>query len=83
MKNVANVACQYQPDPIAMPMAAMAQSPAAVVKPSIPPCLWRIVPAPRKPIPTTICEATRLGSPPKNACEDKRVNRVEPIHTRA
>jgi len=51
------------PMPHANPTPHMAQIPAAVVKPRIPPCWERMMaPAPRKPIPVTTCAAIREGS---------------------
>ncbi len=50
------------PAPQAMPMAALSQTVAAVVRPRTVSLLTKMTPAPRKPIPETICAATRLGS---------------------
>ena len=36
---------------------------AAVVRPRTAPCAWRIAPAPRNPMPDTICAAMRVVSP--------------------
>ena len=50
------------PAPMAMPMPAVTQMPAAVVSPRTI-CFWKMmVPAPMKPMPVTTCEAMRLGS---------------------
>src|SRR5262245_15969121 len=43
-------------------MAAATQRPAAVVSPCTAPRDWMMVPAPRKPMPETICAAMRPGS---------------------
>src|SRR5688500_3511140 len=45
-----------------MPIADTTQSVAAVVRPITEPLAWMIVPAPRKPMPDTICAAMRPGS---------------------
>src|SRR3989442_735514 len=45
-------------------MAATTQIVAALVKPTTAPRAWRIVPAPMKPTPVTICAATRVVSVP-------------------
>ena len=55
-------ASHHRPAPQAMPIAAVSQMVAAVVRPRIAPCRVRMMPAPRKPMPDTICEATREGS---------------------
>src|SRR5689334_16254120 len=74
-----------------MPIAATTQSAAAVVSPlTVKP--WRMIaPAPRKPIPVTICAAIRVGSartmfpPPtrksRKAYAETIVNSAEPIAT--
>ena len=50
--------------PQASPIAAAVQITAAEVRPrTLSPCRI-IAPAPRKPIPETICAAIRVGSPP-------------------
>src|SRR6267154_3301637 len=45
-------------------MAATTQIVAALVRPTTAPRAWRIVPAPMKPTPVTICAATRVVSVP-------------------
>ena len=55
-------ASHHSPAPHAMPIAAVSQMVAAVVRPRIAPCRVRMMPAPRKPMPETIWEATREGS---------------------
>src|SRR6266487_3655529 len=47
-----------------MPIAATTQIVAALVRPTTAPRAWRIVPAPIKPTPVTICAATRVVSVP-------------------
>src|SRR5690606_17923881 len=61
-RTVAPTASTYAPQPAAIPIAATTHSVAAVVKPTTLPRAWMIVPAPRKPIPLTICAASRAGS---------------------
>src|SRR5258708_23135415 len=53
---------RYGPPPAATPSAALTHTVAAVVSPCTPSRLWRIVPAPRKPIPLTIWAAIRVPS---------------------
>src|SRR3989441_3031381 len=48
--------------PNATPIAATTHIVAALVSPTTAPRAWRIVPAPMKPTPVTICPATRVGS---------------------
>ena len=48
--------------PAAIPIAATTQSVAAVVRPRTEMPRTMIAPAPRKPIPVTICAAIRVGS---------------------
>jgi len=50
------------PAPAAMPIAATDHSEAAVVSPLMLPRCWRMVPAPMKPMPETICAAILVGS---------------------
>ena len=45
-----------------MPIPAVAQTPAAVVRPLMVWLRTKIMPAPRKPTPVTICAAIREGS---------------------
>jgi len=59
---VALSAAAPAPAPQSIPIAATTQIVAADVNPWIPPRVWRIVPAPRKPTPVTICAARRAGS---------------------
>ena len=54
-------ATPYSAPPAAMPIPATDHRLAAVVSPRIWPRDWRIVPAPMKPIPDTICAAIRVG----------------------
>ena len=61
---VAPSATPHAPAPAAMPTAATAHRLAAVVRPRTLTPYLRIAPAPRKPIPDTICAATRPWSPP-------------------
>ena len=60
---VAIIARRKLPAPAATPMAALTQTVAAVVRPWMPARVRMIAPAPRNPIPVTICAATRDGSP--------------------
>ena len=65
------MATQYRPTPTAMPIAAIIQMPAAVVRPRTEPFICMMAPAPRKPIPDTTWAAMRLGSPflrPRYSC---------------
>ena len=71
--------------PAAIPTAAVAQRLAAVVSPRTEDPYLRIAPAPRNPIPETICAAIREGS--VGAAERKKkipstVNATEPSETR-
>ena len=54
---------QYIPVATHMPMAAVAQIPAAVVSPRKLSLRKKIIPAPKKPIPVTICAAILAPSP--------------------
>lgn len=45
-----------------MPIQAVAQIPAAVVKPLIPFEVFKIAPAPKKPIPDSTCAVNLAGS---------------------
>ncbi len=66
-----------------MPMAAVTQMTAAVVMPLITRWPCRITPAPRKPMPVTICAATRPESPVVVVkANDAMVNVADPRHTR-
>jgi hypothetical protein len=60
---VETVAIAYSPAPAAMPMAAFTQMVAAVVMPCTLSPLRMIAPAPRNPMPVTICAAMRSGMP--------------------
>lgn len=51
-----------KPLPIAMPIAAVAQMPAAVVSPCMISRRYMMMPAPKKPIPVTTCDAIRVVS---------------------
>lgn len=51
---------QFRPD--AIPTPAVAHTPAAVVSPRISCLRYTMIPAPRKPIPDTICAVTRDAS---------------------
>src|SRR3954470_16636680 len=53
-------------------MAAVSQSVAAVVSPRTESPCRMIAPAPRKPIPVTICAAMRVGSARTTDCPDER-----------
>ena len=61
-KAVPAMASNHRPAPHAMPIAAVSQIVAAVVRPRMAPWRVRMMPAPRKPMPETIWEATREGS---------------------
>src|SRR5438132_587706 len=75
-----------------MPIAAATQSVAAVVSPRTERPWRMIAPAPRKPMPVTICAAIRVGSArmtwsplsrkPEKPYADTIVNRAEPTQTR-
>src|SRR5437763_6811609 len=75
---------QY-PAPAAIPIAATSQSEAAVVRPRTDRPCRMIAPAPRKPIPLTICAAIRVGStlPSKlwNPYAETSVKSAEPTET--
>src|SRR5438067_1120392 len=76
---VAAVAIPYSPAPAGIPTAAFTQIVAAVVIPWTLLPLLRIDPAPRKPMPLTICAAMRSGVPPARASSmDTTVNKAEP-----
>ena len=62
------------PAPTAIPMAAVAQTPAAVVKPETCSFLTRIVPAPMKEIPVTIWAAILDGSSAMSCMLNRSVN---------
>ena len=62
INRVVKTAMMYCDVPAAMPIAATAQMVAAVVSPRTRSLRRKIVPAPRKPMPVTICAATREGS---------------------
>src|SRR4051794_21993214 len=62
MNSVVTSAAPYQPAPHAIPTAATTHSVAAVVRPRIDSPSRMIAPAPRKPMPVTICAAMRVGS---------------------
>jgi hypothetical protein len=59
---VATTAISHNPPPAAVPTAATSQIVAAVVRPRTESRRTKITPAPRKPMPLTICAATREGS---------------------
>src|SRR5262249_43270544 len=74
-----------EPAPTAIPIAATSQRVAAVVRPRTE-SPWRMMaPAPRKPIPVTICAAIRVGSTliPQSLkpYADTSVNSADPTHT--
>src|SRR5690606_3817064 len=76
------------PAPHAMPIAAVIHTEAAVVRPLTASFLTKMTPAPRKPIPATICAAMREGSRvtsgPRIAWKpyaETRVNMAEPRPT--
>src|SRR3954451_8990188 len=77
-------AATYAPAPAAMPIAAVSQSVAAVVSPRTEKPWRMIAPAPRKPIPVTICAATRVGSTfaESNPYAPAIVNSAAPTATR-
>ena len=69
--------------PAATPIAEFTQIVAAVVIPSTVSPWRRIAPPPRKPMPVTICPATRLVSPtPLVISRDRIVNSAEPTAIR-
>src|SRR5689334_6470390 len=90
---VTATAAHAYPSPTASPIAAVTHIDAAVVRPRTePPCL-RIAPPPRKPTPTTTCEATRVMSictllfartatNGANACTEMSPNSAAPRHSR-
>ena len=59
---VVAMASKGSPAPQAMPSAAVSQTEAAVVRPRTTFRRMKITPPPMKPIPDTICAATRDGS---------------------
>src|SRR5699024_3541848 len=62
-KAVAKIASLYKPTPTDIPSAEAAQISAALVSPNITSFfLCRMAPAPKKPIPLTICAASLIGS---------------------
>src|SRR5882762_593157 len=70
-------------------MAATTQIVAALVSPTTAPRAWRIVPAPMKPTPVTICAATRVVSVPGaiapaalSIASERCVYRTEPTQIR-
>src|SRR2546426_4354268 len=71
-----------------MPTAATTQIIAAEVRPVTRPRDWMIAPAPRKPIPVTICAARRPGSAGRPVaitmatCVDSHMNSIEPRQMR-
>src|SRR5438105_7955206 len=82
----------YQPAPHAMPIAATTHNVAAVVSPRTDRPWRMIAPAPRKPMPVTICAAIRVGSARTTLCPEARnawkpyaeviVKSAEPSETR-
>lgn len=80
--SVVKAATMYIPAPVAMPTAAVSQTLVAVVSPRTLSPVRNIIPAPRIPIPVTICAAFRPGSPLSNPNIDMSVNRAEPVATR-
>src|SRR3954451_20981539 len=62
VSSVVTIAAQYHPAPHAMPIAATTHSVAAGVSPRTDSPSRMIAPAPRKPMPVTICAAMRVGS---------------------
>ena len=67
----------YSPIPTRAPIAAVAHIVAAVVSPCTSSPFLKMIPAPRNPMPDTICATTRELSPP-SIVGDIRQNRVEP-----
>ena len=61
---VATAPTTYIPAPIASPIPAVAQIPAAVVRPRIEEPFRKMIPAPRNETPLTTCAAIRAGSVP-------------------
>ena len=77
-------AIRYSPAPAAMPTPAVAHTPAAVVRPCISWRRYTMMPAPRKPMPETICAATREASASiesPNPYFDTTMMSAEPTHT--
>ncbi len=68
----------YIPDPTAIPMAAVAQMVAAVVRPETVTPLRKIVPAPKNPTPVTIWAATLDWSADSKPNAEIIVNSAEP-----
>ena len=63
IRSVETTEARYIPTPTAMPMMAVIQIPAAVVRPRTEPFMWIIVPPPMKPMPVITWAAIRPGSP--------------------
>ncbi len=59
---VAHTPVTTNPAPRAMPIAAVAHTPAAVVSPCMTSRLYIMMPAPKKPMPVTTCDAIRVAS---------------------
>ena len=77
MMPVATAAVPMSPTPQVSPMAAMTHSDAAVVRfRTTVPCR-KMIPAPRKPMPTTTCDATRVTSTWKLVLARTRLELVE------
>ena len=74
----------YNPAPAAIPTPEVAHTPAAVVSPCISCLRYMMMPAPRKPMPETICAATREASAsilsPKPYFDTTMIN-AEPTQT--
>lgn len=66
---------------MAIPIPADIQRLAAVVSPFMLFPVLIIVPAPKKPIPVTICAAILAGSPPKKASLETKVINALPTVT--
>ena len=80
-RTVPLAAAMYNPEPTAMPIAAVAQMVAAVVSLDMVTPLRRIVPAPKKPTPVTIWAATLDWSAVSNPKAEIMVNKSEPRAT--
>jgi len=80
MINVTSDESRYSPEPKPIPTAAVTHKVAAVVNPFTENPFFKIVPAPRKPIPETICAAILPGSPPlpANTVTDNSVRKAAP-----
>jgi len=81
---MARVPSRSSPIPTAAPIAAVTHNVAAVVRPRMSAPDLKMTPAPRNPIPVTICAAIRSGDPPGDrALDTQRIaNSPAPSPTR-